>query len=94
MGPSTALELSLEAAETSLTSEIPLFCAPRLCSFISPARITTTLETDLESIEVSALHVGRLGRLRYSLVGGITASEVTATIDIVSTPLTLPTVPL
>ena len=92
VGPSTAVELSLEAAETSLTSDIPLSCVPPLC-YVAPARITTTLETELESIEVSALHVGRLGRMRYSLTGGITTSEVTATIDVVATPLTLPTVP-
>ncbi len=75
VGPSTAVELSLEAAETTLTSEIPLFCASVLCSPISSALITTTLETNLESIEVSALHVGRLGRMRYSLSGGITCQR-------------------
>ena len=93
VGPSTAVELSLEAAETSLTSEIPLFCTSVFCSINPPALLTTTLETDLESIEVSALHVGRLGRLRYSLAGGVTTSDLSATIDAVSTPLTLPTFP-
>ena len=86
------MELSLEAAETSLTSEIPLL-APLRFAHLAPAQITTTLETGLENIEVSALHVGRLGRFRYSLAGSITTSEITATIDVVSTPLTLPTVP-
>jgi hypothetical protein len=93
VGLSTAVELSLEAAETALRSEIPLFCASMLCSPISSALITTTLETNLESIEVSALHVGRLGRMRYSLSGGISASELSATIDIVATALTLATLP-
>jgi len=93
VGPSTAVELSLDAAKTSLTSEIPLLCTSLLCSILAPAQITTTLETDLENVEVSAFHVGRLGRLRYSLAGGITTSEVTATLDVAVTPLTLPTVP-
>ena len=93
VGPSTAIELSLEAAETTSTSEIPLFCVPGLCSLIPTGLITTTLETELESIEVSTFHVGRLGRMRYSLAGGITTSELTATIDIASTPLMLPTFP-
>ena len=35
VGPSTAVELSLEAAETTLKSEIPLFCAP---CFAHPSR--------------------------------------------------------
>ena len=33
------------------------------------------VETNLENIEVSALHVGRLGSLRYSLAGGITCQR-------------------
>jgi hypothetical protein len=90
---STAVELSLEAAETKLTTEFPVFCVPGLCSLVPLARRTTTLETDSESLEISAFHVGRLGRLQYALSGGVTSNETDATIDVVETPL-LPIVPL
>jgi hypothetical protein len=96
VGPSTAVELSLGVSETTLTSELPVFCVGGLCGLGPIARITTTLETEAENIAISAIHVGSLGKLRYSLSGGVTSSEADLTVDVVLTqllPLPLPPLP-
>lgn len=49
-----------------------------------------TIETELEGVEVSALHVGRLGKMRYSLSGGVTSSEGDVKIETVQTAVTQP----
>jgi hypothetical protein len=83
VGRSTAVELSLEEAETTLTSSLPLFCVPGLCSITPLARLTSTLETDSESIAISAQHVGGLGELEYALSGGVRANESDASQEVV-----------
>ena len=90
VGPSTAVELSLEAAESSFTSELNLPCSTLFCAIISPVSVTTTLDADYENVGVSALHVGRLGRLQYSLAGGVTSNEALLEIEtVISPPTTL-----
>ena len=93
VGASTAVELSFEATEATLTSELPLFCLRGLCSIAPIARLTMTLETDSRNIGISAQHVGRLGKLAYSLSGGVTSNDVDATLDFDEIPIAMP-VPL
>jgi hypothetical protein len=73
-----------------------LFCVVGLCSITPLARVTTTLDTEAENIAISAFHVGSLGKLRYSLSGGVTSSEAEVSVDVVLTqllPLPLPPLP-
>jgi hypothetical protein len=92
---STTVELSLEAATATFTSELFQPCTGLLCTLVPPARITTVIDTDVDSVGVAAVHVGRLGRFDYALAGGITRSELDARIEITPTPLTaqLPRLP-
>src|SRR5690606_35468358 len=84
---STAVELSASTAESTLTSELPLYCAPGTC-YISPiARLTARTDTELDTVELSARHVGLFGRFAYSLSGGVTANETNVVREVVETPL-------
>jgi hypothetical protein len=100
VGDSTAVQVSLEEAKTTLTSSLPIFCLPGICGIAPLARVTSTLETDSESIAISAQHVGGLGGLEYALSGGVSANETAATLEVVQTPVvplppfTLPAPPI
>jgi hypothetical protein len=87
VGRATAVELSLEEADSTLTSSLQSFCFRGLCSFAPLVRLTTTLETESESLAISAQHVGSLGALEYSLAGGVSSNETDATLEVVETPL-------
>lgn len=90
LGRATAIELSLEAADASLRSELFLPCSGLFCTVLSPATITMTLETEVETAQVSALHVGRLGKMHYSLSGGVASNKADATREVVVTPAPAP----
>ncbi len=84
---STAVELAAVSADTTLTSELPLFCRAGACSLRPIAQLRSTYETTLDSVELSARHIGRFGRFTYSLSGGVTASESDFSGEVVETPL-------
>lgn len=92
LGPATTIQLSLDSARTKVSSELGFYCAVG-CSYSSIGQYTATLESEVEGIGVSALHVGRLGRMRYSLSGGITSSRAEATIEITQNAPLFPTTP-
>jgi hypothetical protein len=95
LGRSTTVELSLEAVETAFTSELLQPCTGLLCVILTPTRVTTVINTQIETAGVAAMHVGRFGRFDYALAGGISRSELDAMIEITRTPLIplLPQVP-
>ncbi|HEX6995647.1 MAG TPA: hypothetical protein VF339_16065 [Gammaproteobacteria bacterium] len=54
------------------------------------ARLTITNDTELDTVELSGLHVGRFGRFTYSLSGGVTTSEHEGTLEVVETTVEPP----
>jgi hypothetical protein len=86
LGRATTITLALENAEASIRSVVPVPCF--LCTLFQPSTIMLTRESEDENVGLSARHVGRLGRMQYSLSGGIAASRAEATTDIVITQAT------
>jgi hypothetical protein len=86
VGRSTAVELSLHAASATLTRELLQPCIALSCTLVPPVRITTVIDSEIDSAGVEATHVGRLGRFDYALAGGIARSELDYTIVTTRTP--------
>jgi hypothetical protein len=86
----TAVELSLEKAEASLTASLPLFCTAGLCSLTPRSVFTSTLDTDSDSVSISAQHVGDLGRLKYALAGGVASNQTASRTRNVEIPVVPP----
>lgn len=91
---STTVELTLDTAETGFRSQLFLYCSTFFCPVGPPQEITSTVDAELDSASISAMHVAHLGRFQYSLSGGVTSNvtdiEMTTTVTPLAAPLRPP----
>lgn len=70
LGESTSLELTFGTAETEVDQTPSFVCSVFVIGCI------TEVETQADDLTLRAFHVGRLGRMRYSLDGSVTTTEI------------------
>lgn len=70
LGESTSLELTFGTAETEVDQAPSFVCSVFVIGCI------TEIETQADDLTLRAFHVGRLGRMRYSLDGSVTTTEI------------------
>jgi hypothetical protein len=90
---STTVDLTLDAARTGFRSVLPISCSTFFCPVGPPGEIVSTLDAELDSVSVSAMHVARLGRFQYSLSGGVTSNVTDIVTEIIFAPASATRIP-